>query len=121
MTKATEQILLTEHEEAVLLADYLDMMQKMGKVILYSHVPNETYTKSWMIKRRNKAEGVHKGVPDYIIIVKHKVLFIELKRTKGSETSIEQRMWVQHLGGKTVEATVAKGFDEAQRFIEDNL
>jgi hypothetical protein len=54
------------------------------------HLPQETYTKSWNQKRKNKIEGVVKGVSDYLVILPEKkcrlgraiILFIELKRKK---------------------------------------
>lgn len=112
---------LTEHQEAVLLAEYLDLLKLNGKIELYSHLPHETYTSSWSVKRKNKAEGVKRGVPDYIIITKCHVLFIELKRRKGGVFSLEQQEWIGRLQGQKIEATMCKGFEEAKEFIEAHI
>jgi hypothetical protein len=109
----------TEHEDAVTLARYLLVLQRMGKITLYSHVPNETYTPSFAVRRRNTQEGVRMGVPDYIIIVGNKVLFLELKRLKGSNTSDEQKEWILHLQGKTTEARICHGADQAMKFVSE--
>ena len=111
----------TESQEAETLAQYLLLMQRTGKILLYSHIPNETYTQSWSTKKRNKREGVTKGVPDYIIVTDKKVLFIELKRPKGSVTSFEQKEWIDNLSGKKTQAVVCKGWNTAKEFIEENL
>lgn len=112
---------LTEHQEAVTLARYLDVLQLTGKIFLYSHVPNETFTKYWSVKTKNKQEGVHIGVPDYIIVTSGKVLFIELKRTKGSVTSDEQINWLTALEGKEIVTYLAHGADDAIKFVEEQL
>ena len=111
----------TESEEARALARYLLILQRMGKLLLYSHIPHETYTTSWAVKRRNVLEGVRMGVPDYIVIIGNKVLFIELKRLKGGTVSAEQKEWITHLQGKETEARVCKGFDQAKAFIDEHL
>jgi hypothetical protein len=111
----------TEHEEAVLLTEYLTLFQNKGEVELFSHIPNETFTKNWGTKTKNKQEGVRKGVPDYIIVTKEKVIFIELKRIKGSSTSPEQIEWNVKLQGKTTDAYIARGFEEARKYLEKYL
>ncbi len=117
----TTMPVLTEHQEATSLAQYLTILQRQGRIELFTHVPNETYTKSWAAKRRNKVEGVKQGVPDYIIVTKKEVLFIELKRTKRSVTSIEQKEWLLKLKGKTTDTVLAKGYEEAKAFINLKL
>lgn len=112
---------LTEHEEAVLLKEYLDVLQTQGKISLYSHIPNETFTNSWKTKKKNKAEGVHTGVPDYLIVTPKKVIFLKLKRAKESYPRKDQRYWLSELDNKTIKTGWAKGFDGAVKFITENL
>lgn len=107
-----------EHNEAVALAEYLNILKIQGKILVYSHIPQETFTKSWGTKMRNRQEGVTSGVPDYVIVAKKTVLFIELKRKKGGTVSFQQLEWLEHLPGKTTQAFVAKGFDEAKEIID---
>ena len=108
-----KKIIPTEHDEAIALADYLT-----AKGYLFSHIPQETFTKSWGTKMRNKREGVHKGVPDYIIIIRTKTCFIELKRTKGGVVSPEQQLWIDALNDCGCPSIIARGADEAIDFIE---
>ena len=99
----------TEYEECVVLAEYLDY-----KGYTYSHIPNETFTRNWGTKMKNKRQGVKRGVPDYLIIVKSKVVFIEMKRKGRSVISKEQKHWIDQLNKcDNVYAFVCKGADEA--------
>lgn len=116
-----KRIILTEHEEAKLFAEFLNVLQTTGRINLYSHIANGAFTRNWGTKTKNKQEGVRKGVPDYIIVTERFVLFVELKRLKGSKIYIEQQQWVDGLQGKTSKAFIAKGFDQAVEFITNNL
>lgn len=114
-------IIPTEHEEAKALAEYLEILQKLGKIQLYSHLSQETFVKNWGVKMKQKQEGVRRGVPDYIIITNKEVLFIELKRIKGSTISHEQQDWIIGLKNKKTKAKICEGFDKAKEFIEMNI
>lgn len=116
--KAITQPRLLEAQEGQLLAGYLLYLQRQGKISVYSHIPNETYTTSWNQKRKNRVQGVRAGVPDYIIVIKDFVVFLELKRQKGGVVSPEQREWLAATDNKMTVSTVAKGFEEAKRFID---
>lgn len=105
----------------------------------YPHfrVPNETYTRSWSQKAKNKKLGVSSGVPDLFVavpfppphlIIAHKdrddevrnktLVAIEMKRKKGGTTSANQKKWIKTLNESGVETVVCKGCDEAIEFIE---
>jgi hypothetical protein len=101
-------------------------MQK--KITAFSHIPQETFTKSWSIKNKNKAMGVRAGVPDMIIVYPHAVLFLELKRLDGGVLSKAQKFWLDALNGiyanneeSAIYAEVATGFDGAKKIIDDLL
>lgn len=100
------------------VADYLALLVQMKRVVCYAHIPQETYTKSWGIKMKNKKMGVHAGVPDMLIVYPHIVLFLELKREKGGTVSAEQKSWIVALQEAGVEARIAKGWDEAKQIID---
>jgi len=103
----------TEYEEACLLANYLDI-----RGFKYTHIANETFTPHWGVKMKNKKQGVKKGIPDYLIIVKDNLIFIELKRIKGGTISVEQKSWIEALNlCKNVSAFVARGAEEAINII----
>ena len=105
----------------------------------YPHfrVPNETYTRSWSQKAKNKKLGVSSGVPDLFVavpfppphlIIAHKdrddevrnktLVAIEMKRKKGGTTSANQKKWIKTLNESGVETVICKGCDEAIEFIE---
>lgn len=91
--------------------------------LLFTAVPNSTYTTSWAAKRRNYEQGLRKGLPDLVIVIPPeravdgtgRVIFVELKRVKGGVVSPEQKKWIAALNavGGTVDAFVAHGADEA--------
>lgn len=106
----------TEKQEALTLVAYLRV-----KGLKFTHIGNETgHTPE--AKRRAislKQQGTSRGFPDYCIIVGRSLVFIELKRQKGSATSLEQHAWIDTLNEvPNIEAVIAKGADAAIEFIE---
>lgn len=120
-SKSVSNLTPTEYEECVVLVEYLETMQNLGRIRLFTHIPNETFTKSWNIKRKNKAQGVRKGFPDYVVITNKEMLFIEMKRKQGSVTSPEQQEWINALLRLGFRARICYGYDEAKLFIEGKL
>lgn len=117
------------HEEddiTVQVAEYCEVLLLQKKITAFSHIPQETFTKSWVTKNKNKAMGVRPGVPDMLIVFPDKVLFLELKRLKGGVVSEAQKVWhnalnaVADANGGVVFSGVAYGFDGAKTAI-DNL
>jgi hypothetical protein len=123
--------ILREDAECMMLVQYLNL-----RGLLFTHLANETpagkylggvWMPNWQSIRRNKAVGVKKGFPDYIIFIpaeKSKagqplLLVIEMKRESGGKISPEQKEWIMALNQvEGVVATVARGFDEAKQFID---
>lgn len=112
-----------EDQITIQVAEYCELLMVQKKIRCYSHIPQETFTKSWAIKNKNKAMGVRAGVPDMLIVFPDKVLFLELKRLKGGKVSEAQKAWIESLTcvSGNVYAAVAAGFDEAKREIDDLL
>lgn len=124
----------TEDEDCKALVQWMEL-----KRLRFSHIPQETFTKSWKVKARNKAMGVKPGIPDYIVHLPAKVstqtgetdsparlLFIEMKRkgldNQPSRTSPEQRAWLAMLNEVPyVCAVVCYGYDQAVAAIEAEL
>lgn len=108
----------TEKEEAKILVAYLRV-----KGFKFTHIGNETGS-SLEARRRAismKQQGTSPGVPDYMIIVNGYLVFIELKRRKGSTTSPHQSAWIEALNQvDNVGAFVARGADEAIKIIENH-
>ena len=44
----------------------------------------------WRMRRK---EGVKKGAPDLVVFLPNCILFVEMKRIAGSDTSDEQKKW----------------------------
>lgn len=106
----------SEYTECLTLVDYLETLRNQGKVILFTHIPNETFTKSWSVKAKNMRMGVRRGFPDYVIITQKGMLFIEMKARKG-KLSEDQTEWLEYLPN----AYVCYGFDEAKEVIDKQL
>jgi hypothetical protein len=70
---------------------------------------------------RNKHLGVHKGVPDYLLIVNNRVVFIEMKRVSGGVVSKQQKEWLADLRAAGVGAHVCCGFQEAKELVTNLL
>ncbi len=114
----TDQYNPTEHEETVTVANYLAWLRAAGEVIIFSKIAHEVYTKSWKQKRKNKLEGLNRGVPDFLIVFANGiVLFLELKRIKGGQLSTHQMAWIDALKQTNCEVAVAPGSQEAINII----
>lgn len=111
----------TELQEQILVVEYLELLMMQGKIVLYGALPNNTYTKSWGQKMKQKQEGVKKGFPDLVVITSTKVLFLEMKRQRLGTVSPEQKQWLMNLKDKKTVSTVAKGFDEAKSWLDEQI
>ena len=113
----------TEHEEAVLFADWCQAERLTDpRLALIFAIPNGGHRQIG-VARKMKAEGVKRGVPDYLLPVpngEYHGLFIELK-TKTGSTSKEQKQWLHALTQQGYLAVVAKGADEAISTVQKYL
>lgn len=81
----------SETEEEIAFSDYCK-----SKGYTHWHVPQETFTKSWKQKQKNKEMGVMSGVSDHWVKLptpKHpngSLVVIELKRQFGNTPTDEQ-------------------------------
>lgn len=125
----------TEEQEQMAFVQWLRL-----KGYAHFRVPNETYTKSFKQKAKNKALGVSSGVPDLFVVAPRQqelwnglgteairtgdtvavptLVAIEMKRKKGGTTSANQKQWLQTLNDAGIQSVVCKGCDEAIKFIE---
>jgi 5'-3' exonuclease len=108
------ELIPTEAQEQVRVVQYCDLLGYPR-----FRVPNETYTKSWSQKRKNKELGVSSGVPDLFVVVNKRLIGIEMKRIKRSSTSQSQLEWIAELNAAGVETRTCKGADEAIKFIKE--
>jgi hypothetical protein len=105
---------VSEYHESVILASWL-----RARGLVFSHIPNSTYTPSHAAKAKNKAMGVSKGVPDYLILLPGRVVFVELKRRHGGRVSPEQLEWGEALVKSGASFSVCYGAMEAIAFIQE--
>jgi len=102
----------TEAQEQLVVVQYLEL-----KGHKFTAIPNSTYTPSYNQKRKNTQQGLRAGFPDLVAIIDGNFIAIEMKRTKGSVVSQEQKEWIEALNNAGVEARICKGADEAIKFI----
>ena len=111
-----KKIIPTEAQECETLVDYLELRN-----LKFSHINNEMRTSSWGQKIKAKKQGVRKWVPDYIIIIKDKLIFIEMKKIKWSKVSTEQLEWNTELNKCWIGAYICFWFDDAKKVIDSYL
>lgn len=114
-----KELPVSEYQECLWLVEYLEHLRNLGRVTMYSHIPNSTYTTSWAQKRKNMVMGVSKGVPDYMILLKNSIVFIEMKTEKRGTVSHEQAEWMRQFNALGIPARVCHGFTQAKQFIEE--
>jgi len=110
----------TESQEGEVLVAYLRAMN-----LKFTHTANESQSghKNAMIRgAKMKRQGVSRGFPDYTILVGGSIIFIELKRLRGSSTSPEQKDWIAALNEvANCQAFIAKGANAAITIVEQYL
>lgn len=99
-----------EYQECVAFREWMDFHR-----LMYSHIPNNTFSGYYRGQKAYKnvnqlrklyALGVHRGVPDYIIITPKALLFVEMKK-KGGRVTEDQAKWIEALNGINREIKVA--------------
>lgn len=113
----------SEAQEQMELVEYLETLQKLGRPVLFTAIPNSTFTTSWNQKRTNTQLGLRPGLPDIFLILKGRPVFIEMKRTKMSKISQEQEVWLSAINETEsgLMAYVCRGFAEAKKVVDTYL
>lgn len=112
----------TEHEEQKAVVRWFDQQYRDLRGRLFA-IPNGG-ERNAIVAAKLKAEGVRQGVPDLMLPVArqgHYGLWIEMKRTKGSSTSDEQKSWIAFLAAQGYRAEICKGADAARNAISNYL
>lgn len=97
------------------------------KKLFFFSVPNGSVLKGNAMQRARqmsklKSEGLVVGTSDFVVMLPNHILFIELKRQKGSTTSKAQKDFLEKVNNfGYAKGKVCKGVKEAIEFIEDNL
>lgn len=109
-----------EAEEQASLFDWtLRMCGKHPELTMLYHIPNGG-SRHKAEAANLKKQGVKSGVPDLCLPVprgRYHGLYIEMKRIKGSKTSVEQHEWLRKLCKNGYCAVVCKGWEDAARVL----
>jgi hypothetical protein len=108
---------LNEYQEQCLFVEYLNILKTQGKIVMFTAIPNSTWTPSWSVKVKNKKTGLNPGFPDLIILTKTKAICIEMK-VKPNKVNSEQIKWLTCLTDVGIDTYIAYGFKEAKKFID---
>jgi hypothetical protein len=130
--KAAPVLVATEHQEQSMLFQWAELAKgKHSELAWLFAIPNFSGRLGKVppiaaIKQAQKlnAEGRKKGVPDVMLPVargKYHGLFVELKRTKGGDISLEQLSWHSWLERQGYLVFVALGWEQARDVILDYL
>jgi hypothetical protein len=113
---------LSEYDEQVKLANYLDM-----KGYLWCHVPNGG-NRDAKTGRKMKMQGVKPGVPDVLIFddptseytMNFSGIAIELKKANGKPSDVResQKEWLKALEWRNWQTKIAFGADDAIEWLE---
>jgi hypothetical protein len=105
-----------ERDEQKLVVQYLEW-----KKIKFTAIPNSTHTNVYQ-RAINKSMGLRGGLPDLFMIIKDKLVFIEMKKKKNGKISDKQHDWIKALNKcDNCYATVCNGFEEAKETIDNHL
>jgi hypothetical protein len=114
-----------ELKEQRYLVRWLKEQQLYGRVVKFTSIPNSTYTTSWKQINDIQASGMNRGFPDMVILLKEKLVLLELKRAKiikangekgasPSTVADEQYEWIRLLNAYPgCYAVIAYGWKEA--------
>jgi hypothetical protein len=103
----------TEHAEQV---TFLNWFRSQFPGVLIFSIPNGSFRHK-ATAAKLKMEGVVKGIPD--LFIPEWNLWIEMKRTKGSTTSAEQKEMIEHLNKIGHTAIICKGHQAAIEAVND--
>lgn len=105
-----------ERDEQIAVVQFL----RVKKIPFYA-IPNGG-SRHKVEAARMKQEGVSSGVPDLCLLLPHKVLYIEMKRKKGGQTSPNQKQWIKTINEfPYAHAVVCHGATEAIQAIKEHL
>lgn len=110
----------SEHEEQTAFVDYL---RKCWPALKFFQVPNGARVRP-AVANRLKAEGMSAGVPDLVFPIprgNYHGLYIEMKRQKGGEVSVDQEIWIHYLKGQGYMAIVCEGCSIAMKVLDDYM
>lgn len=111
---------ISEYSEQVLVVEYLDILKNQGKIVMFTAIPNNTWTPSWGQKIKNKKAGLNPGFPDLIILTKKKAICIEMKVGKNKPTK-QQEAWQDALNKAGIVTWTCWGYEAARKVIDSEI
>lgn len=108
------KLVASEADHQHVFTQWLDLNQ-----ITYFAVPNGG-KRGWKAQRQAKKEGIKAGVPDLVVLLYQRAVFIEMKK-KGGRVSPKQKEWVSQLQLLGYDVAVCYSSQEAREFIEGIL
>jgi len=108
MVDKIKEVIPSEHMEQVRLVSWFRKTYPSHRIFAIANGGFRTKTTAMNLS----AEGVTKGIPD--LMIPSLWLFVEMKRTKGSTTSPEQKDWISYLNSVGYTAIICKGFEAAK-------
>ena len=106
--------MLSEEQLHYQVADYLNI--SLPAQTVWHHSPNEGQRRPQYIKKLLR-KGLHPGWPDFEIIYKGRIIFIELKTPKG-RVSKKQKQCHHDLMMAGAVVKVCRSLDEVAQFME---
>jgi len=115
-----KETVLSESLEQIRLVNWLEV-----NGYKFTAIPNATFT-GWNQARKNRDEGVRAGLPDLLVLVKKKLVWIEMKRSdkrpkRGGKGGVsdEQRGWIDALNEcENCGAFVCYSAEDAKKIIQ---
>lgn len=110
-----------EHDEQVVLHNSVEASKRKHKNILLNYAVPNGGDRNARVGKKLKAEGVKRGIPDYVVIMINFTLYIEMKRAKKSLSSVskEQKEAIEQINkSNTSIARVAYGAKEAIELVK---
>lgn len=111
-----------EFEEQCNLINWCHAHQDKRLRLIYSHTNGARMARG--VANKLKASGAKAGIPDLFLPIpsgEYHGLYIELKRVKGSSTSLIQKKWLMLLLNQGYQAVVCFGAEDAQAIITSYL
>ena len=119
LRKDKRGILATEHEDSVMVADWLRWHK-----IFFLHIPNEG-KRSWNEGKKQKRIGMRKGAPDFLIFPPPLYrpqacgTALELKRLEDGIVEEEQEDFLEQIGKYGWHTMICQGGDEAIKRLKE--
>lgn len=119
------KITIPEADIQVAVVQYLEILEKQGKVLWFTWSWNGQYQKSIAVRLKMQREWIRPGMCDLMIIFRKRIIFIELKSWSGKPTEWQKKAIsaINTVWDATgiVSAYLAYSFSEAKSIIDKNI